>query len=143
MIFILVLILIIGFIFSWIYRFQSSYEQKIIKINGREFQARLAASPAERIRGLSGESYLCEDCAMLFLFPQAGNYQFWMRDMQFDVDMAWINGLKVIQIDANVAYQRGAEEIRSSGSPADKVLEFPAGTAEKIGLKVGDEIEIK
>ncbi|MCX6763582.1 MAG: DUF192 domain-containing protein [Candidatus Moranbacteria bacterium] len=118
-------------------------EFKIVKINGIEFQAQTASSSAQRSRGLSGRKNLGDNCAMLFLFPQAGNYQFWMRGMKFDIDMIWVSGLEVVQIDSNVSYERGADEIRNSRVPADKVMELPAGTAEKIGLRIGDKIEIK
>jgi len=78
--------------------------------------------------------------AMLFIFREKGAYEFWMKDMKFDIDMIWIDGDEILQIDENVPYADGLDEKRSSGAPADKVLEINAGESGRLGLRAGDRI---
>ena len=50
-------------------------------------------------QGLSGKSQLAQDQGMLFVFAQPGKYYFWMKGMNFSIDIIWIGeDMKVIYI---------------------------------------------
>lgn len=44
----------------------------------------------ERERGLSGRESLAPTEGMLFVFPESGYHAFWMKDMQFPIDIIWV-----------------------------------------------------
>jgi len=65
---------------------------------------------------------------MLFIFPEPRIRQFWMKDMQFDIDICWFNGQSLINCTRRALKpEDDAEdsqlEIYQSPRPADMVLE--------------------
>ncbi|PIP26718.1 MAG: hypothetical protein CO140_01320 [Candidatus Moranbacteria bacterium CG_4_9_14_3_um_filter_40_7] len=115
-------------------------EVREVRIGENIFQVEIAATPAKRNQGLFGRKELCRDCAMLFLFSEKGLYPFWMKEMNFDLDIIWIDKNEIAHIAKNVSRKKELEIIRPD-CEADKVLEINAGLADKLGIKTGDKIE--
>ncbi|MFA7319358.1 MAG: DUF192 domain-containing protein [Parcubacteria group bacterium] len=113
---------------------------KIVRIDGRNFIAETPKRPAEYQKGLGGRRTLCRSCAMLFTFPQKGEYAFWMKDMRFDLDIIWISSGKIVYIEKN--FSAHSPEIVRPAVPADRVLEIGAGISEKNGFRVGDSVTV-
>ena len=111
---------------------------KHVKIAGQSVKVDLALTSAAQEQGLSGRSGLGENEGMLFIFAKPGMYAFWMKDMNFAIDMIWLSeDLKVVYI------KKDALPMSYPGSfvPKDNakyVLEVPAGFSEKNNLKEGD-----
>jgi uncharacterized membrane protein (UPF0127 family) len=61
-----------------------------VQVGKQSFKVEVATSPATRERGLSGRPSLPADAGMWFVFPSPGRHGFWMRDMAFAIDLAWI-----------------------------------------------------
>ena len=83
---------------------------------------------------------LGENEAMLFIFDKAGYYSFWMKDMNFSIDMAWIDeNKKITYIAADVS---PATYPRNFSSPVSNlyVLETPAGFFAKNNVKIGESV---
>jgi len=116
--------------------------EKEIRLNGNNFLAEIADTPEKRALGLSGRPELCPKCAMLFIFEKPGTVSFWMKDMQFDLDIVWISGNEIIGIAKNVSHERGSTEIVRAPGLVDKVLEINASVSEKLDLKAGDKVEL-
>lgn len=114
---------------------------KEVQINGKKFSAEVAATPEKKALGLSGRQELCSGCAMLFIFEKPGKFSFWMKDMLFNLDIIWILGDEIIDIDKNVSRKRGSAEIVRPPAFIDKVLEINAGESDRLNLKVGDRVE--
>jgi uncharacterized membrane protein (UPF0127 family) len=137
----LIFLLFILFLFAAAF-FAGRHHKKSLNnsvfIDGREFEVELADTNEKRNKGLGGRVSLCDSCAMLFVFPQAGQYSFWMKDMQFALDFVWISGDKVVGTNKNIPpdYPR----ILEPASPVDKVLEINAGLCDKNDIKEGDKI---
>jgi hypothetical protein len=112
---------------------------KII-FGGKEFRVEVANTMMSRSKGLSGHTPLADDEGMLFLFGKSGNYGFWMKDMKFPIDIIWIDGNKITTIAPNVPPDTYPSPFYSD-LPSDKVLEINAGTVQKLGVKVGDEVK--
>lgn len=111
-----------------------------IRIGKNIFQAEIAATPAKRSQGLSNRKELCENCAMLFLFEGKGLHSFWMKEMNFDLDMIWIDKNEIVYMVKNVSKKKEFEVIKPEYK-ADKILEINASLADKLGIKIGDEVE--
>ncbi len=69
---------------------QLPLEGSVTTLEGNEITVHVADSDCERGLGLSGFSSLSEDEGMLFVFDHDDRHGFWMKDMQFSIDIVWI-----------------------------------------------------
>ncbi len=99
----------------------------------------LAISDAERAQGLMFRDTLPPDRGMLFLFDSDGHYPFWMKDTYISLDIVWLSGSGEV-----VEVRHGAVPCRVEPCPsyvpshrARAVLELPAGSAERHGIRPG------
>ena len=77
---------------------------------------------------------------MIFVFEKVGNYGFWMKDMNFPLDILWINdNFKVVGIEKNLATSTYPKSFGSKYK-AMYVLEISAGYSNKNNIKIGDKI---
>ncbi|MEX2029032.1 MAG: DUF192 domain-containing protein [Candidatus Paceibacterota bacterium] len=114
---------------------------KYVKIAGVVVEVELALTSEEMSRGLSGRDTLPENTGMLFVFDQLGKYSFWMKDMNFPIDIIWLtDDLHVIYIERN-ARPESFPETFGPDAEAKYILEVMAGFAEKYNLKEGDKVE--
>lgn len=113
-----------------------------INIAGQNIKIDIARTNAEKEQGLSGRVSLAEDSGMLFVFDKSGKYSFWMKDMNFPIDMIWLDqDLKVVYIQENATPESYPESFGPNEN-ANYVLEVVAGFSEKNNLKVGDKAEL-
>lgn len=116
-----------------------------VTINKHTFQVELAQTEAQRVLGLSGRKTLGANNGMLFTFPTSDYPAFWMKNMNFPLDIIFINNDTIVTIKNNIqpapkgALNQNIPTVTST-APANKVLELNAGTAKKNGFKVGDKV---
>lgn len=116
--------------------------QPKIRINNIELQIEVVRTPQAQIIGLSGRSELCQNCGMLFDFPDYRTRNFWMKDMNFPLDIIWIKDDYIVNISANVPlFTNGQITSVQSGEAVNKVLEVNANWAENNNVKIGDNIQ--
>ena len=114
---------------------------KYVKIAGQMIKVDLALTQIEQEQGLSGRKNLQSDEGMLFIFSKPAKNYFWMKDMNFPIDIIWIDqNFRVIYIEKSATPSSYAN---SFGPGVDNryVLEVSAGFSEKNNLKVGDLAE--
>ena len=117
-----------------------TYNEDIIKINENTFSVLIADTPTKRALGLSGREELASGYGMLFVFERSGNYPFWMKDMNFAIDILWINeDNEIIYVLEDIAPETYPTAF-TSPEEALYVLEFPIGTVAETGIKLGDKI---
>lgn len=95
-------------------------------------------------QGLGDRTEIGSD-GMLFVMPEKRMAHFWMKGMQFGLDMVWIDDSTVIGTTENIEYLDGSEQnlkIYSSPAEVDQVLELPYGDVAKRGIKAGDQVTI-
>ncbi|OGI95749.1 hypothetical protein A2917_00320 [Candidatus Nomurabacteria bacterium RIFCSPLOWO2_01_FULL_42_17] len=114
---------------------------KSVEIAGQSIKVELAITNAERELGLSGRSGLKEDEGMLFVFPQPGNYPFWMKDMNFPIDIIWISEEGKIVYLKKDARPQSYPGIFGPDEQVKYVLEVVSGFSDKFNLKVGDRVQ--
>ncbi len=141
-IFIFILVLVIGFFLINYFPNNSRTENiKYVKIAGQNIKVDLALTAKTQEQGLSGRSELKENGGMLFIFDREDLYPFWMKDMNFPIDIIWINkDLKVVYIKKD-ASPLSYPETYSPEENAKYVLEVTSDFSEKSNLKVGDKAE--
>lgn len=117
-----------------------------IIIGKQTFKLYVAKSGKEKEVGLSEKKSLQQDFGMFFPFEKADYYSFWMKNMQFSIDIIFINGKKIVKIYQNVQPPTSKEEslpIYKPEKPTDKVLEINSGLSQKYNFKEGDEVKIE
>lgn len=65
-------------------------ETVTLHIEGVAVHAEIARAPQSRSQGLMQRTQLCRDCGMLFIFPEAGRYAFWMKNTPLPLSIAFI-----------------------------------------------------
>lgn len=117
-----------------------------IKINEQVLNVLVANNIKHWQKGLGGRGDLGKYDGMLFVFPEAKQHVFVMRDMEFPIDIIWFNKGAIVDIAPNLPLEPGRTEEELTLYPArdisDRVLEIPAGFAQKFNYKIGDKLEI-
>lgn len=79
------------------------YQTTTVVVNGYSLRVLEAASDQQRQRGLSKRKRLAENQGMLFIFSQEQPLAFWMKDMQFPIDIIWLDSKKrVVHMEQNL-----------------------------------------
>jgi hypothetical protein len=106
-------------------------------INGKEIRIEYANTEEKRIRGLSGKISIPEDFGLLFTFPKEGVYGFWMKDMNFPIDIIWIGkDLRVKDITKNISPETFPNTFKPK-VPILYVLEVNAGFSDQYKISEG------
>ena len=109
-------------------------------INGHELNLEVMRESQERSRGLSQKDVLAENAGMLFIFESPGVPGFWMKDMNFSIDIIWIGSHKrVVDITENLAPETFPEVFKPK-APVQYVLEVNAGWAKDHNIAIGDKV---
>jgi len=96
----------------------------------------------ERSRGLMFRKSLPQNQGMLFLFDKSGQHRFWMKNMNFPLDIIWIDQEKrVAQISKNVQPCMDLCEDIISGSKVMFALETNAGFIDKYKINLQDKVK--
>lgn len=113
-------------------------------INGQKILIELADTREKRTRGLSGREVLAENEGILFIFPQPGNYIFWMKDMKFNLDFVFMKDRKVVEVVEDVPFPKENQSpaVVNSKAQFDQVLEINAGLIKEYGIKIGAAINL-
>lgn len=116
-----------------------------ITISNQKISLIVAKTVKEKEVGLSEKTSLPQDSGMIFVFDNADQYPFWMKNMKFPIDIIYINQNKIVNIFDNLQPVSKDETppIIRPDEPADKVLEINAGLSNKYGFKKGDEVKIE
>ena len=121
--------------------------KKILTVGNQTLEIGIADNALTRARGLSGRAYIGENEGLLFVFSSPGNYGFWMKGMNFPIDIVWINGDRVIGFSENIQPEPSKNILNFSiyypPENVNKVLEINAGAVKKYNLWVGDMINLQ
>jgi uncharacterized protein len=101
----------------------------------------IADTNIKKEQGLSGRGKIEANYGMLFVFKEPSKYSFWMKDMNFPIDMIWTdkNGA-VVGLKSN-ATPESYPEAFGPEEEASYVLEVKEGLIEKENLKIGDSLK--
>ncbi len=114
----------------------------VISPQGVHIKVRVADTDETKELGLSYFKTLPDKQGMWFVFPQLGIYSFWMKDMNFPIDIIWLDEqYKIIDriINANPS---DYPKTYTPAMSAVYVLEIPANTADTYGFFVGATAQV-
>ena len=105
----------------------------------------IAADDEARAQGLMFRDQLRPGTGMLFIFPRAGEYPFWMKNTLIPLDMIWIDETKtIVAMHQNVPPCKTAECPNYPPKAKSRyVLEVAGGVAREHNLKVGDPLRFE
>ena len=120
--------------------------QPIVTIGGASFVVEVADTRATQQQGLSGREPLAASTGMLFVFEEERFLTFWMKEMNFPLDMVWIDAsCKVVDISRDVPIPEPGQTLADlptygPETPARYVLEINAGASAAAGFGPGDTV---
>lgn len=103
------------------------------------FEVELAVRREQFGQGLMFRREMAEDAGMLFILPRPQTLNMWMKNTYLPLDMLFLNNAGEIVKIAERTVPLSTDRI-PSGRPVKGVLEVNAGTAERLGLAVGDRV---
>jgi len=102
----------------------------------------LATTSDARERGLSGRTELAPTAGLLFVFDDVDFHGFWMKDMNFPIDIIWLNDdLSVASITPRIATST-YPTVFYPPQPVKYVLETAAGRAQTEGIATGSALKL-
>lgn len=116
---------------------------KVYMPDGGSVTAELAATEAQRARGLMGRPRISPDQGMLFVFETEGIHSFWMKNTLVALDMIWLDrDHRIVHIAADVKpCPRDPCPSTTPARPGLYVLELKAGIAAEFKLKLFDRLD--
>jgi uncharacterized protein len=108
------------------------------------FEVEVVSNDKKRALGLMFRESLDQNKGMLFVFKEEDNYSFWMKNMEFPLDIIWINKEREIVFIEKYAQPCEGDFCDKilSDKKAKYVLELNAGITDDLLLKEGDRITI-
>jgi len=104
-----------------------------------DFTVELAITDRQQQQGLMFRRTLAPDAGMLFDYVTPTRITMWMKNTLIPLDMIFIGADgKIVDIAERAVPQ--SETIIPSKVPARAVLELNGGTAQRLGIKVGDTV---
>ena len=145
------LILLFGAIAAYQLQYFNTFDSSVlpkaglyrITLSEVPLQVTIARTPSELQKGLSGTRSLPQGQGILFVFPKADIYPFWMKDMQYPIDIFWIaEDGRIVYIAENVSPDSYPTTYKSD-VPATYVLELNAGFATAYNVQVGSIVHFQ
>ena len=103
----------------------------------------IADNQQTRRQGLSHLSALPPESGLFFVFKDSGTHGIWMKDMEFPIDIIWMDEqLQVVYIHQNVSPDSYPESFHPR-VPARFALEVEAGFSLKYEVKIGNVCTFK
>jgi len=109
-------------------------------INEKVYKFEIAATQKGRENGLMFRKKLDKNSGMLFIYKYEEYVSFYMKNTYIPLSIAFINkDFEIINIENGEPLDESSID---SMSPAMYVLEVNRGFFERVGLKVGDKLDI-
>ena len=110
-------------------------------------KAEIVDTDETRTLGLSNRPSLDQGKGMLFKFDKPQRVYIWMKDMQFSIDVVWLNRKKIvtyIERDFSPETYKKNPPLRICSPKPDTmyVLELPAGEASRLGITLGAQLTV-
>jgi len=115
-----------------------------VEVAGEAFAVELADTASEQKEGLAGREEISAGTGMLFTFGERAEHQMWMAGMQVPIDVAWIDGDRVIGVatlDPCTEVEQTTCPRSTAPGPATALLEVPAGAL--AGVAASDVVETR
>ncbi len=113
-----------------------------MKIGPVSLEASVAKTWPERIQGLSGTPYLPEGVAKFFAFETDAFHSIWMKDMQYSIDIIWVDANGVVVDLIQEASPESYPETFTPEVPARYVIEVVSGFVAQHKITKGMTVKL-
>jgi uncharacterized membrane protein (UPF0127 family) len=143
-IFIITIVVVLAFIVknyirSEVYSVEGNSIKNIL-VKNIPVKVEVVSSKEKIEKGLAGRTNLPLGRGMLFSMPDSGHQRFWMKGMQFPIDIIWISGSRITGCEKNISPKD--ERIFASPEPASSVLEVPEGFCDQNAISINDNVNL-
>lgn len=139
-IFIVVILLVIALLCLAIFFAKTNNNIAKVQIGDVNYSLELVNTDTTRQQGLSGKPNLEPNTGMLFDFKQDGYWQIWMKEMNFAIDILWLNNQKQVVGVKTEALPQNYPESYGAEQQSQYVIELPAGSVNERNIKIGDTL---
>lgn len=117
-------------------------KDKTVRIGDAAIYAEIPDNPDSQAKGLGGRPCILPDQGMLFVFPQPGQYAFWMKDMKFPIDILWISeDHRVVGQEIDVQPNTYPDRfINKKENAAKYVLELKSERSRELKVNIGTPV---
>lgn len=125
--------------------FPFSQPKSTVSIDGHIFHVKVVSTEKDQEQGLSDTASLLKDQGMLFVFQKPDYYGFWMRNMNYPLDIIYIAHKKIVSIAENVSKPKDPTAplpVYKPSDPSDMVLEINGGLVTLYHISLGDIVSI-
>ncbi len=121
-----------------------SLSTEVVEIGGEKFTLELAFTQEDRRQGLMYRKELPADRGMIFIFAESLQSPFHMKNCLIDLDILFLKEDGTIVYITTMKAPPPGERSQTyySRDVYRYAIELPAGTAERLQLKVGDKIKL-
>ena len=116
--------------------FQPSQAKTVI--GGLSYQLEVVETPTARQIGLSARDFLPADHGMLFVFDDTSYHGIWMKDMNFAIDIIWLDANGVVVDLATQVAPESYPRVWRAQEASKFVIELNAGEVERANLMIGE-----
>ncbi len=115
-----------------------------VTVGGHDLMVEVVNTPGSTRQGLGGRDAVGSD-GMLFVPGLDGEIPVWMKGMSFDIDLVWLDGPTIVDIEPRVPAPGASVAdadlpVYTNAEPATLLLELPSGAAGRLGLEIGDRM---
>ena len=122
--------------------FLSDQSTNSIQIDDATFVATVADDADERAIGLGETESLSRNEAMLFVFDEPNKHGIWMKDVEYPIDVLWLDGSKQIVHIVENMQPESYPVVYQPESAALYVIEMAAGTIEDNAITKESEVNL-
>ena len=112
-----------------------------LHIGDRSFALRIADTAEERMHGLSNTKSLPRNEAMLFKFEEPQRSCFWMKEMNYPLDIVWLSDAKKVVFIKQNAEPSSYPTAFCPLKPSKYVIELNAGEVKAAHITVGQQLD--
>lgn len=137
----IILVILLNYVSSEFFSLKYWNPIKRVFVKNIIIKAETVSSSEKIERGLSARPSLGEGRGMLFLMPKDEYQRFWMKGMEFPLDIIWIENGRVIGCEGRISPDD--QRIFTSPDKASFVLEVNAGFCDANQIELNDPVEIQ
>lgn len=137
----IILVILLNYVSSELYSLKHWNPIKRVFFKNTFIKAEIVGTTEKIERGLAGRKELPEGRGMLFVMPKDEFQRFWMKGMQFPIDIIWVERGRVIGCEKNISPED--ERIFTSPSLANAVIEVGEGFCDRFDVQTNDQVGIQ
>ena len=113
-----------------------------IKVGEKKLLLELAMTPEKREKGLMYRNSLQSGVGMIFVFESPQPMRFWMKNTRIPLDIGYFSPEGLLK-ELHRGKPFDLSGMPSSSNSLQFVIELNAGDYQKLGIRIGDKIDLK